>query len=164
MYYNAKDISTYDTLLLRREVFLAGQSAYLFDASIQNNFNEYSGYLSAKHRNIKESVSREAIQEYLDICCVNLPLDSDCKVLSGGERQRVFMAINLYVAATTAKVIMLDEPTSALDSDTADLIIANIKSYCERTKRTLIVVSHDRTIADKYADNMIVLESRAENE
>ena len=77
-----------------------------------------------------------------------------CNVMSGGERQRVFIAINL---SYQPKVLMMDEPTSALDDKNADTLIKNIKSYCKANKISLIIVSHDKTIADRYADNIINL-------
>jgi energy-coupling factor transporter ATP-binding protein EcfA2 len=33
--------------------------------------------------------------------------------------------------------------------------MSNIKAYCKEQKKTLIVVSHDNTLVDKYADEVI---------
>jgi putative ABC transport system ATP-binding protein len=57
----------------------------------------------------------------------------------------------------------MDEPTSALDDKNAAALMKNIKSYCAQNKITLIVVSHDKAIADKYADNIVFLQ-RTKNE
>ena len=133
---------------------LVAQSAYLFDTTIENNFGEFGGYLDL------ELQDREEIRKYLHICCVMLPLEADCSVASGGERQRIFMAVNLALASKmSTKILMLDEPTSALDVGTADTLIENIKSYCKLNGMTLIVVSHDGAIADKYADVVLGLHS-----
>lgn len=146
--YLDKNIEDYDPIALRREVLLISQSVYLFDMSIRDNFNDYYAYREL------EPISEEAMKSYLHICSVNLPLDSMCSVMSGGERQRVFIAINL---SFQAKVLMLDEPMSALDDKNAHALIDNVKSFCKQKGKTLIVVAHDRTIIDKYADNTISL-------
>ena len=143
----------YDSIQLRREVLLLGQSAYLFDKSIRDNFDEYYRY-----RGI-EALSDEQMKAYLNICAVDLPLDSMCQVLSGGERQRIFTAINL---SYQPKVFMMDEPTSALDEQNARMLVGNIKAYCKEHETSLIIVSHDQAMADTYADDTIRL-SRSVN-
>ena len=57
-------------------------------------------------------------------------------------------------------VLMLDEPTSALDSDTADRFFSNVRKFCTENGTTLIVVSHDDRLAEKYADGIIRLERK----
>ena len=146
--YRHKTLEDYDSIRLRQEVLLVSQSVYLFDKSIRDNFDEYYNY-----RNLN-TLSEDVIKKYLDICFINLPLDSMCQVLSGGERQRVFTAINL---SFQPKVLMMDEPTSALDDKNANGLMANIKNHCIHNNITLIVVSHDKAIAEKYADNIINL-------
>ena len=146
--YLHKVLEDYDPILLRREILLVSQSVYLFDKTIKENFDEYYAY-----RNL-EPLCEEQIKSYLDICMVNLPVDSMCHVLSGGERQRVFIAINL---SYKPKVFMMDEPTSALDDKNANALMENIKAHCNANGTTLIVVSHDRAIAERYADNVIYL-------
>ena len=146
--YEGKNIEDYDPIMLRREVLLISQSVYLFDMTIEENFNEYYAYRDLK------PISREAIKSYLNICSIDLPIDSMCSVMSGGERQRVFIAICLSLGS---KVLMLDEPTSALDDKNASVLMENVKSFCKQNDETLLVVSHDKTIADKYADDIISL-------
>ena len=146
--YLHKTLEDYDPIHLRREVLLVSQSVYLFDKSIEDNFNEYYIYREMNF------ISKEMLKNYLNICAVELPLDSMCHVLSGGERQRVFIAINL---SYQPKVFMMDEPTSALDDKNANLLMKNIKVHCKENNMTLIVVSHDKYIAEKFADNIIML-------
>ena len=146
--YQQKNLESYDPIQLRHEVLLVSQSVYLFDKSIKENFDEFYRYLG------KDSLSEDEMKRYLEICSASLPLDSMCQVLSGGERQRVFIAINL---SFHPKVLMMDEPTSALDDKNADILIENIKDYCEKENITLIVVSHDKELAKKYAEHLVVL-------
>jgi len=146
--YLGKRVGDYDPIRLRREVLLVGQSVYLFDKTIQENFAEYYAYRD------QAVPGEETIREYLDICKASFPLDSMCNLLSGGERQRVFLAICLSL---TQEVLLLDEPTSALDEETADQLIGQIKAHCKTKDISLLVVSHDRAIAEKYADEIIAL-------
>lgn len=148
IHYLGKNIEDYDSILLRREILLISQSAYLFDMSIEDNFREFYAYRDL------EPPSLEIMKSCLDICSLHLPLDTMCNVMSGGERQRAFIAIHL---SFPSKVVMLDEPTSALDEKNADFVIENIKSYCKENEKTLIIVSHDKSISEKYADFVIDL-------
>ncbi|MCL2293398.1 MAG: energy-coupling factor ABC transporter ATP-binding protein [Spirochaetes bacterium] len=151
--YLGKNIEDFEPISLRRDVLLVGQTTYLFDKTIKDNFDEYYAYRG------QSPISEKAMESFLDICSVNLPLGSLCNTLSGGEQQRVFIAINL---SFQPRVLMMDEPTSALDDKNAAALMKNIKSFCKDNGITLIVVSHDKAIADKYADNIISLQGRAE--
>ena len=86
IFYFDKRIEDYEPVALRREVMLAGQSVYLFDKSIRENFDTYYAY-----RDLPPP-SDETMREHLAICAAPLPLESMCNLLSGGERARVFLA------------------------------------------------------------------------
>jgi len=146
--YLGKPIEDYDPILLRRDILLVGQSVYLFDLSIEDNFKEYYTYRDLP------APSRETMQTYLDLCALPLPLDSMCPNLSGGERQRISLAIHLSLQP---KALLLDEPSSALDEKTAEAVLGNIKTHCNKKNITLIVVSHDKGLGALYADDIIVL-------
>ena len=146
--YSGKGLEEYDPIHLRQEILLVSQSVFLFDKSIKENFDEYRAYRGL------ESLPDEQIKSYLNICSIDLPLDSLCHVLSGGERQRVFLAINLSLSP---KVLMMDEPTSALDDKNANTLMDNVKAHCKASQITLIVVSHDKALAEAYADHVVTL-------
>jgi ABC-type glutathione transport system ATPase component len=57
-------------------------------------------------------------------------------------------------------VLMLDEPTSALDTQNANTILTNIIKFCKDHSITLIIVSHDKDLIDKYAENIIYLKKK----
>lgn len=152
--YLGKNILTMDPVAYRREVLLVGQAVFLFDASIEENFQRYLDYRGEK------AISQEEIKQYLEICALQLPLDSSCNVLSGGERQRVFIAIHL---ALKPKVLMLDEPSSALDDKNATILMENLRAHCKAHKMALLVVSHDKHLAKTYADHVILLEGGGGN-
>ncbi len=70
--------------------------------------------------------------------------------LSGGEKQRVAIARCLV---KNSKIILADEPTGNLDSSTGTSIWNLLKKLSQ--KQLVVVVSHDRKSAEKYADRII---------
>lgn len=148
IYYLKNDINEIDTINLRQEILLISQSVYLFDTSIKENFKQFYNY-----RDLTLPTDEE-MRYFLDMCCVPFSLDSDCTIMSGGERQRIYIAIFLSLKP---KILMLDEPTSALDKQNSQNVMKNILSYCKENNITVIVVSHDANITDKFAENIILI-------
>lgn len=151
IYYKGKDTEKLNSIELRKEISLISQSVFLFDASIKDNFIKFYKY---RGQNVP---SDEEMKEILNICCIKFPLDKDCSVMSGGEKQRIYIAIYL---SFKPEIIMLDEPTSALDNKNTFSVIENILSFCKNNKSTVIIVSHDKELTEKFGENNITLERR----
>ena len=66
--------------------------------------------------------------------------------LSGGQRQRVAVARALV---HSPRVILADEPTGALDTANSDAVIEMLLTARERTGATLVVVTHDMSVAER---------------
>ena len=142
------DIGSLRATELRRKAVLCGQKVFLFDGTIRDNFDEFRRYRRLP------ALSDEDITRFLKICRLDHGPERDCGSMSGGEKARVFLAIHLSLGPV---VLMLDEPTSALDNETAVAVMRNIKLYCTDNDITLIVISHDRTVVDSIADDVIEL-------
>ena len=66
--------------------------------------------------------------------------------LSGGEQQRVAIARAL---ASHSDVIAADEPTGNLDEENADAVMTLLKKLAHEEGKTVIVVTHDRLLAEE---------------
>lgn len=148
--YQGIPLMDYDTILLRREVTLVSQNIFLFDDTIKNNFIRFYSYRE------QSPPKDEKILDYLKLCMANFPLNANCNELSGGERQRVFISICL---SFRPKVLMLDEPTSALDEGTSHALVHSLKEHCLKNHMSLIVITHDKTLAQQHGDAIIYLNS-----
>lgn len=70
--------------------------------------------------------------------------------LSGGERQRVAIARAIIKSPS---IVLADEPTGSLDKDTGEQIFEILKKLS--SDKLVVVVSHDREMAEKYGDSII---------
>ena len=77
--------------------------------------------------------------------------------LSGGMRQRVGIARAL---AVDPAVLLMDEPFSALDAQTRTLMMDDLLGIWERTRQSILYITHNIQEAVFMADRVIVLSRR----
>ncbi len=74
--------------------------------------------------------------------------------LSGGQKRRAAIA---GIIAMRPEVLVLDEPAAGLDPRGREEIFENIKSYREKSGRTVVIVSHSMEDMARYCDRLIVM-------
>lgn len=74
--------------------------------------------------------------------------------LSGGEQQRASLARALM---NQPQFLLADEPTGNLDSRTGTEIMNFLREFNESLGMTIIMVTHERALSERYASRMIVL-------
>jgi ATP-binding cassette subfamily F protein uup len=78
-------------------------------------------------------------------------LDQSIASLSGGQRKRVALA---FVLLDEPDLLILDEPTNHLDVD----MIEWLEEYLQRSKVTLLMVTHDRYFLDRVCNHILELD------
>jgi len=74
--------------------------------------------------------------------------------LSGGEQQRASLARALI---NQPQILLADEPTGNLDSRTGTEIMNFIREFNQSLGMTVVMVTHERALAERYAKRMIFL-------
>lgn len=81
--------------------------------------------------------------------------------LSGGQQQRVAIARSIV---NQPKFIIADEPTGALDSKTSEDIMELFIRLNQEQETTMIMVTHDRAVAEKADRIFHILDGRIQEE
>jgi NitT/TauT family transport system ATP-binding protein len=77
--------------------------------------------------------------------------------LSGGMRRRVALMMTLVV---DPKILLMDEPFGALDTHTKTRLHASLLEIWEKTRQTIIFVTHDLMEAITLSDRIIIMSGR----
>lgn len=95
------------------------------------------------------------IKEQLKIFGAEGLIDKSIGDLSGGELQRVLIAI---ATKPTPNLLILDEPVSGIDRNGIKEFYNIISKLKTEYDMSIILVSHDLDLANKYADKVILLD------
>lgn len=101
----------------------------------------------------RRSEFRNRAQELLDLMGLGHRLKHRPRELSGGEMQRAAIARALV---TSPSLLLADEPTGNLDQATGAEILCLLKDLNRRENLTIVMVTHDPTIA-AAADRVVRL-------
>lgn len=101
--------------------------------------------------------AEERARELLDTVKLGARVEHLPDELSGGERQRVAIARALSVYPP---ILLADEPTGNLDTHTGAEILKLIHDLHDRLGATVLVVTHDKTVAESCPRTIQLLDGR----
>ncbi|MGH9497310.1 MAG: ABC transporter ATP-binding protein [Candidatus Sulfotelmatobacter sp.] len=101
-------------------------------------------------RDKRQGLAREALQRI----GLGGRMDHRPSELSGGEQQRAALARALI---NRPQLLLADEPTGNLDSHTGTEIMEMVRGFNRDLGMTVVMVTHERALAERYAQRMIFL-------
>lgn len=109
--------------------------------------------LPAKIAGIKESKVKSQVESYAEELKITHCLKKYPFEISGGEQQRVNI---IRAISLNPKLILCDEPTGNLDSKNTALVISMLKNLSTQAGSTLIVVTHDNSVAESFEHKITI--------
>lgn len=152
---NGKEIPKIESkkaILLRRNTinYLFQSFALITDMTIYQNL-----FIAMNFLDITDKEKDIKIDKILEKVNLKELKNEKVNTLSGGEQQRVALARTIL---KPGDIILADEPTGSLDSATAEIVFDLIKDLSKQYKKTVIMVTHNKVLANK-ADRIINLEN-----
>lgn len=108
--------------------------------------------LMLDHQNVDMALKK--VNKMAEILNIKDKLSCYPYELSGGQQQRAAICRALM---NDPEVILADEPTGNLDDSSARIVMELLMNIKNQFKKTLIIVTHDHTIAS-WCDRMIQIE------
>lgn len=141
-----KKINTKETDKLMRE-----EIGYLFQnyALIENDSVLENLKLASSYTKDKNKINYHNLLNQMGL---NVDLNQKIYLLSGGEQQRVAIA-RLFIKP--CNIIFADEPTGNLDDVNSNMVL-DLLFELNRSGKTLVVVTHDLTIIDRFDIHIIL--------
>jgi ABC-type cobalamin/Fe3+-siderophores transport system ATPase subunit len=152
--YNGRDLETYSTKELSKEIALVPQNFYInFPFTVKEvvmmgrypHIPRFSGPSTEDLNIVQDIMEKTEVIEFAG---------RFINELSGGERQRVVFARAL---AQGAHVLILDEATSNLDINHSISLLNICEKRMKRQGRTVISVMQDINLAAVYCDYLVFM-------
>lgn len=137
---------------LRQQVGIVFQDAdnQLFSGTVKQDIAFGPLNLGWTTEKIEEKIAWAVAQTEVEAL-----LDKPIHFLSVGQKKRVAMA---GVLAMEPSVLLLDEPTAGLDNYYSARVLQYL-AMLENGERTILLATHDITLAYEWADQIIVMEA-----
>ncbi len=140
---------------LRRKLGVVFQDfRLLMDRSVWQNLDFILKATGWKNRNAADA----RIDEVLDAVGMTMKAHKMPHQLSGGEQQRIAIARALL---NQPEVILADEPTGNLDEETTEEILQLLNKLNKENGTTLIMVTHDKSIVERYPGRVFVCQDES---
>jgi putative ABC transport system ATP-binding protein len=110
--------------------------------------------LPMRFAEVRRRERRARVQEALERVGLSDRTQHRPSEMSGGEQQRAALARALV---NRPKILLADEPTGNLDSKTGTEIMDLIRELNRTLEMTVIMVTHERSLAERYANRLVFL-------
>jgi len=150
--YQERDItnlSKKEKIIYRRKFSFVRQKPVVLNTTVFNNIA-----YGLKVRGVEWEQVVSQVREIIDVVGLKGLEKKNARSLSGGEMQRVAIAMNFVIAP---ELYILDEVSANLDPQNASLLGEFIDKIKKDMQKTIIMSTHDRTEAIKFADRIGVL-------
>ena len=140
---NIPNINSSKATMLRRKTinYLFQSYALISDITVLDNLMVAMEFLDLSKKEKNDKIDK--VLKDLDIFILK---NKKVNTLSGGEQQRVALARCIL---KPGNLILADEPTGSLDPKMAEIVFELIKYLRDKYNKTVIIVTHDISLANK---------------
>lgn len=137
------NINSSKATMLRRNTinYLFQSYALISDITVLDNLMVAMEFLDLSKKEKNDKIDK--VLKDLDIFILK---NKKVNTLSGGEQQRVALARCIL---KPGNLILADEPTGSLDPKMAEIVFELIKYLKDKYNKTVIIVTHDISLANK---------------
>jgi len=145
--FKRKLLPEFDPPHLRRAILYLPQTPVATDITVQAFLTLPFGFKA--NQDLTAPGDQQLQDRLMEFQLADIRLSNHVQTLSVGQLQRLCFIRGLLLSP---EVLLLDEPTSALDQESADIIESRVQALCEKSKVTVVMVSHRemRTLAADY--------------
>ena len=147
--FRGRPVDAARALAERRRIALVFQQPLLADATVAENVA-----LGLRFRGAPLAESEARVAHWLGRFNIAPLRGQRARALSGGEAQRVALARALVLEP---ELLLLDEPFASLDQPTRETLIPDLAAILRERRVTTVLVTHDRSEAQAFADRVAVL-------
>lgn len=144
------DKTVQEDIALMRRITLVLPKIGLFNMSVYKNIS-----YGLRVRGISGNEAAGRIESILEFVGLSHKKDQNALTLSSGETQRAGIARALVI---DPEILFLDEPTASIDEKNSRIIEKIIHELKQGRKTTIIMTTHDRSLAERLADRVLLLE------
>lgn len=108
-------------------------------------------------RGVPPSVQKETFERLIDMVHLQGFEDRYPHELSGGMRQRVNLA---RAIANDPEILLMDEPFASVDAQTRYLLSEELVEIWEKTKKTVVYITHSIEEAILLSDRIVIMTAR----
>jgi NitT/TauT family transport system ATP-binding protein len=108
-------------------------------------------------RGVPSSVQKETFERLIDMVHLQGFEDRYPHELSGGMRQRVNLA---RAIANDPEILLMDEPFASVDAQTRYLLSEELIEIWEKTKKTVVYITHSIEEAILLSDRIVIMTAR----